>query len=78
LPLATLANPRHRRLLSTKHRGDEDEFWERMLAFENGPFTTNFDQLIKAGVELPAPEQLDDLQLHRTLWNAILALAVAQ
>jgi hypothetical protein len=53
----------------------EDEFWEPLLAFENGPFTTNFDQLIKAGVEVPAPETLDDSQLHHALWNVISALA---
>ena len=61
--------------MSTKHRDEEDPCWERMLAFENGPFTTNFDQLVKAGLEPPAPETLDDAQLHRTLWKVILALA---
>jgi hypothetical protein len=62
-------------VMATKQPDDEDEFWERMLAMENGPLTTNFDQLLKTGVELPAPERLDDLQLHRALWNVILALA---
>ena len=62
-------------VMRMKNGDDEDEFLERMLAFENGPFTTNFDQLINAGVELPAPEALDDLQLHRALWNVIMALA---
>jgi hypothetical protein len=53
----------------------DDDFGDRTLTFENGPFTTNFDQLIKTGVELPAPETLDDAQVHQTLWNVIEALA---
>jgi hypothetical protein len=58
-------------VMSTEHYDNGDKFLKRMLAFENGPFTTNFDQLIKVGVELPAPETADDAQLHRTLWNVI-------
>jgi hypothetical protein len=54
---------------------DDDEFMARMFAFENAPSTTHFDQLIKAGIALPAPDTLSDVELHRTLWNVILALA---
>jgi hypothetical protein len=54
---------------------DYEDFAERMRALEDGPFTTNFNQLIDAGVELPAPETLDDEHLHRTLWSVIRALA---
>jgi hypothetical protein len=46
-----------------------------MEALENGPFTTNFAQLVRAGVNLPAPETLDDVQLHLTMWKVIMALA---
>ena len=53
----------------------EDEFLKRMDALENGPFTTNFDQLIVAGVQLPEPETVDDAQMHATLWTVIYALA---
>jgi hypothetical protein len=61
--------------MSIKHHDEEDQFRRRMLAFETGPFTTNFTQLVKGGLELPLPETLDDAQLHRRLWDTILALA---
>lgn len=46
-----------------------------MDVLENGPFTTIFDQLIRAGAHLPAPETLDDGRVHGVLWGVIRALA---
>lgn len=52
-----------------------EKFWRRVDAFENGPFTTDFDRLIRAGVEVPAPEALDDAALAKKLYEVIDHLA---
>lgn len=56
-------------------KDEERAFLERMDAHENGPFTTNFEQLLKAGIALPEPEALDDPAVTRKLWEVIDALA---
>ena len=38
---------------------DRETFWRHVMAHECGPFTTDFEGLLKAGVELPQPESLN-------------------
>jgi hypothetical protein len=51
------------------------QFWLSVAAYEQAPWTTHFQELVDAGVELPAPESLDDRQLAAKLWEVIGALA---
>jgi hypothetical protein len=51
-------------------------FWQYVVNYEKAPWTTNFKQLEEAGIELPAPETLDDQQLAKKLWEVIHALAL--
>ena len=52
-----------------------EQYWENVIAFETAPRTTHFDQLTKAGVDLPPPETLDDAALAGKLWQVIRTLA---
>jgi hypothetical protein len=54
---------------------DIDKYLQRLDALENGPFTTDFQKLLDAGVQLPEPESLDDERLTAKLWEVIEALA---
>lgn len=51
------------------------QFWQSVAAYEQAPLTTHFQQLEEAGVELPAPDALDDVRLTAKLWEVIEALA---
>jgi hypothetical protein len=53
-----------------------EQFWEQVVAYEKAPWTTNFKQLEESGMQLPAPETLDDEQLTKKLWELIHRLAL--
>ena len=53
----------------------EDAFIKQVEAFENAPDTTHFAELLKQGVFMPEPDNLDDKQLHEKLWEVINILA---
>src|SRR5947208_4515309 len=52
----------------------EEEFWKRMVAFEEADWVPPFDLLVKGGVSLPPPDELDDSQLTAKLWEVIRGL----
>jgi hypothetical protein len=53
-----------------------EQFWEQVVAYEKAPWTTTFKQLEESGMQLPAPETLDDEQLTRKLGELIQRLAL--
>ena len=53
-----------------------EEFRERVVAFEKLEWITSFELLVQGGMELPAPDELDDSQLTAKLWEVILGLAM--
>ena len=54
----------------------EEEFWHSVVAYEEGPWTTNFRQLEDAGLSLPSPDSLTDEELAAKLWEVIHELAL--
>lgn len=50
-------------------------FLEQVYAIEAEPSVTYAHQLIARGVSLPAPESLEDAELHEKLWEVINGLA---
>jgi hypothetical protein len=54
----------------------EEGFWKYVVDYEKAPWTTNFKQLEEAGIELPAPETLNDEQITKKLWEVIHGLAL--
>ena len=53
-----------------------EQFWERVVDYEEAEWTTPFDLLVRGGMELPDPEELDDEQLKPKLWEVIHGLAM--
>ena len=53
-----------------------EQFWEHVVAFEESEWITSFELLEQGGMELPAPEELDDSQLTAKLWEVIRGLAM--
>jgi hypothetical protein len=52
-----------------------EQFWREVLAFENGPFTTDFARLVQLGLELPDAASMDDATLSAKLSEVIRGLA---
>ncbi len=51
------------------------QFWLNVAAYEQSPWTTHFQLLEEAGINLPSPESMDDRQLEAKLWEMIEGLA---
>lgn len=52
-----------------------EQFWGNVLAYESADETTHFKQLMRQGIEMPRPEDLNDDALATKLWEVIHALA---
>lgn len=53
----------------------EEEFLKGVFEYESAPVSCQFDVLLQSGMQLPAPESLDDATLHTKLWEIFHALA---
>ncbi|MBF0351045.1 MAG: hypothetical protein HQM11_08425 [SAR324 cluster bacterium] len=54
----------------------KEKFLESVLAFEEGQHSQLFDTLINGGLSLPSPEELNDADLIKKLWEVIHALSL--
>jgi hypothetical protein len=54
---------------------EREEFWKHILAFVTSPSVSDFERLVKAGIELPERESMDDAMLTTKLWQVIRTLA---
>jgi hypothetical protein len=52
-----------------------EEFLRSVISYESAPIGSQFARLVKAGVELPVPDSLDEAALHAKLWEVINTLA---
>jgi hypothetical protein len=52
-----------------------ESFWCYVVDYEKAPRTSHFQQLLAAGMELPAPEAMTDSELSIKLWELIERLA---
>ena len=57
-------------------QGLREQFLEYVEAFDEAQWITSFELLEQGGMELPAPEELDDSQLTAKLWEVIRGLAM--
>lgn len=51
--------------------GAQEQFWRNVVAFETAGTTDLTQELTAIGVQLPEPDDLDDVALHRALWSTI-------
>jgi hypothetical protein len=58
--------------------GAIEEFWRHVLEYEAASDTTDYEELRHDGIDLPAPEELDDATLSEKLWVVVHALARRQ
>jgi hypothetical protein len=58
--------------LSTDER---EQFWQRVMDFENAPLASDFQRLTDAGMQLPEPDTMNDEQLTSKMWEVIHGLA---
>lgn len=49
----------------------EEAFLEQVLAFERAPLDTNFNRLVRRGVAMIPPAELDDSAVSAKLWEVI-------
>jgi hypothetical protein len=52
-----------------------EQFWRQVVEYESAAWTTDFQQLTEAGLELPDPDAMQDEELTSKLWELIDALA---
>jgi hypothetical protein len=55
--------------------GIAEQFWGNVLAYETAGEMCHFTQLQELGIELPAPDKLNDDELSAKLWEVIHGLA---
>jgi hypothetical protein len=56
--------------------GDKwEDFWRRVMDYENAPLVTDAQRLHDAGIDLPDPDAMDDSKLTAKMWQVIEALA---
>ena len=48
-----------------------EQFWQNIVDFEKAPLVTTHQKLAVAGIEVPADTELNDADLHDTLWEII-------
>lgn len=54
----------------------EEQFWEQMVVYEQADDVLPFDLLVKSGISLPPPDDLDDPSLTTKLWEVIHGLSL--
>jgi hypothetical protein len=52
-----------------------EQFLSNVLDYESAPLSSQFAQLVRDGIALPAPDTLDDAAIHAKLWEIINSLA---
>jgi len=53
----------------------EESFYDSVVAYEEAPETTHLEMVKQTGLELPAPDTLNDVALSAKLWQLIQSLA---
>ena len=56
----------------------EEQFWNDVLAFESAAEERPFEVLVRSGLALSPPDELDDVQITAKLWEVIDGLASLQ